>query len=136
MPTTSSIPKGASVLSRSYIQTTRPLYSPSNPVTWLFGNDLSKQFKEITGVNKVGQHVSDGQSFGNKAYQPIQNAPRGFFSTWWWFTFHRKRRNTNARQSNCTNAKIAERLKHFLTSDIKMMRPSGSVAIKWGQETI
>ena len=42
----------------------RPLCSPSNPVTtWLFGDDLSKQVKYMTEVNKVGQRVAPSRFY-------------------------------------------------------------------------
>ncbi|XP_028415993.1 uncharacterized protein LOC114539556 [Dendronephthya gigantea] len=57
----------------------RPLCSTSNPVTtWLFGDDLSKQVKDMTEVNKVGQRVAQSR-FQEKTstFSYKSKAPRG-----------------------------------------------------------
>ena len=93
----------------------RPLCSLSNPVTtWLFGDDLLKQVKDMTEVNKVGQRVAPSRFY---VTQPAQE----------------KRENeicdaTSVTVSNpsflslshvCTD-KIAGRLKHFLPEWAKL----------------
>ena len=79
----------------------RPLCSPSNPVTtWLFGDDLSKQVKDMTEVNKVGQRVAQSRfhdktstfSYKSKASRRARHSQNHFFDRRR-HTQHRKRGN-------------------------------------------